>query len=123
MPEKSITISLPWPPTVNTYWRRHGHVIHLSNRGRRYGEAVKAIVRQELPNVRLPDEVGVLIELWPPDRRKWDVDNRAKAVLDALTKAKLWRDDSQVRDLRIVDRLLIVKGGACKVTIYPWRTK
>jgi crossover junction endodeoxyribonuclease RusA len=113
----SITITLPWPPTVNTYWRRHGHVIHLSNRGRLYGQQVCRIIQGCLHD-RLTEPVGVLIELWPPNRRRWDVDNRAKAVLDALTKANLWRDDSQVRDLRIVDRETIVKGGLCKVTIF-----
>lgn len=114
----AIRLTLPWPPTVNTYYRRHGHVIHLSNRGRHYGNAVARIVRKEQPLTRLVEQVGVLIELWPPNRARWDVDNRAKAVLDALTKAMLWRDDSQVRDLRIVDRQEIVKGGICKVTVF-----
>jgi crossover junction endodeoxyribonuclease RusA len=114
----AFQIAIPWPPTVNTYWRRHGNVIHLSQRGRSYGEQVARIVRADWPYRQLTERLGVLIELWPPNRRVWDVDNRAKAVLDALTKARVWLDDSQVRELRIVDRVLIVKGGQCRVTIW-----
>jgi Holliday junction resolvase RusA-like endonuclease len=41
------------------------------------------------------------IECRMPDRRRRDVDNVPKAVLDALTHAGFWSDDSQIDDMRV----------------------
>ena len=51
-------------------------------------------------------EKDVVLEmtLFPPDRRKRDIDNTFKSLLDALTHAKVWNDDSQVK--KIVARML-----------------
>ncbi len=38
--------------------------------------------------------------IWPVGSRSGDVDKLARAVLDAMTQAAIWRDDSQVVDLR-----------------------
>jgi hypothetical protein len=46
-------------------------------------------------------ELSVTIFIFPPDRRKRDIDNIAKATLDALTIAGLWKDDSQIKELNL----------------------
>jgi crossover junction endodeoxyribonuclease RusA len=66
----------------------------------------------------LHERCAVHIKAYPPDRRKRDLDNLPKGVLDALTKAEVWGDDSQVDDLRIT-RGHIVKGGLLEITIQP----
>jgi crossover junction endodeoxyribonuclease RusA len=38
----------------------------------------------------------------PLKKRKRDLDNVAKTLKDALTRAGTWQDDSQVDDLRVV---------------------
>jgi len=45
--------------------------------------------------------VAVDIEVRMPDKRRRDLDNLPKAVLDGLTHAALWHDDSQIDDLRV----------------------
>ncbi|MDX8106153.1 Ail/Lom family outer membrane beta-barrel protein, partial [Escherichia coli] len=42
-----IDLVLPYPPTVNTYWRRRGSTYFISEEGKRYRRAVALIVRQQ----------------------------------------------------------------------------
>ncbi|EHV9059806.1 RusA family crossover junction endodeoxyribonuclease, partial [Escherichia coli] len=37
---------LPWPPTVNTYWRRRGSQYYISDKGQKYRKDVQQIIRQ-----------------------------------------------------------------------------
>ena len=119
-----VTFSLPWPPTVNSYWRRvmiNGKPRTLiSKAGREYRKSVVSVLR--FPNlISLSGAVregrlAVHIDAFPPDRRARDLDNLPKAVLDAITHAGVWGDDGQVDDLRIV-RQKVVKGGELVVRI------
>lgn len=54
--------------------------------------------------------------LHPRDKRKQDIDNRIKALWDALADAGVFDDDEQI-DVLMVQRGEIVKGGACRVEI------
>ena len=60
--------------------------------------------------------LGARVDVYPPDRRKRDLDNVLKAIFDALTHAGVYVDDSQIRYIRaeMLDR---VKGGKAIVTI------
>jgi len=116
-----LAMVLPWPPSMNTYWRRAGSIIHVSTAGKQFQSDVRDAVLRTYsmngwPMVAMAGPVEVLVQAWAPNKRKWDVDNRLKPLLDALTKAGVWLDDQQVRDLRIVDRG-IAEGGEVLVTI------
>jgi crossover junction endodeoxyribonuclease RusA len=56
------------------------------------------------------------VTLYPRDKRKQDIDNRIKALWDALTDAGVMDDDEQI-DILIVQRGEIRKGGGCLVMI------
>ncbi len=66
----------------------------------------------KLGNARLEMQVT----LYPKDRRKQDIDNRIKALWDALTDAGVFDDDEQI-DVLMVQRGAIKKGGGCLVMI------
>lgn len=66
----------------------------------------------KLGNARLEMQVT----LYPKDRRKQDIDNRIKALWDALTDAGVFDDDEQI-DVLMVQRGPIKKGGGCLVMI------
>lgn len=66
----------------------------------------------KLGNARLEMQVT----LYPKDRRKQDIDNRIKALWDALTDAGVFDDDEQI-DVLMVQRGAIKKGGGCLVVI------
>ena len=62
--------------------------------------------------------LAIAVTLFPPDRRRYDLDNRLKAVLDSLTEARVWEDDRHVKIIHLEEGG-IVKGGACRVCIAP----
>jgi len=110
-----IELTLPWPPSVNNYWKKWRNRMVISEGGRLYREAVALQVSMQAPNTSLECPLVVEIEAWRPDRRKRDLDNLCKATLDALATAGVYRDDSQIQDLRIywAEHL----GGMLKVKI------
>ena len=107
-----MKLTLPYPPTINTYYATVRGRRVLSKRGREFKKTVSLIA----PAKGLTGRLKVAIDLYPPDRRKRDIDNVQKPVLDALTEAGVWGDDSQVDELSITRRE-IEKGGRCEVTI------
>jgi len=56
------------------------------------------------------------VTLYPKDRRKQDIDNRIKALWDALASAGVFDNDEQI-DVLIVERGEIKKGGGCLVLL------
>jgi crossover junction endodeoxyribonuclease RusA len=109
---RPYSLSLPWPPSVNHYWIRQRQGFRVSDEGQAFRFAVSSIHRRGHVII---DPVRVLLEFTQPDRRRRDLDNLAKCVLDALTKASVWMDDSQVHDLRM--RWIDVPPAGCRVTI------
>lgn len=117
----SAVYHLPWPPSVNGYWRsivrgnRPCQII--SERGRTFRKNAADMIQYQ--GVRRYDgPVRVLINLHPPTRRKYDLDNYAKATLDALTQAGVLADDELVYDLRLL-KCERVKDGRVDVRIEP----
>ena len=110
-----INIKLPWPPTVNTYYGIvRGRKI-LSKRGREYKiQAAVECLRQKAPRP-LTQRLEVNIEAYPPDKRKRDLDNIIKPLLDALQDYGMF-DDEQIDILRI-RRRAIEKPGYVRVYI------
>jgi crossover junction endodeoxyribonuclease RusA len=101
---KPTTIIMPWPPSVNGYWRSiirgHGKAARptqiLSEKGREYRvKAAMALVEQRVV-AKFAGPVSVTERFYPPDRRRRDMDNHIKAYRDALSHYGLWGDDSQV---------------------------
>lgn len=110
------TFSLPYPPSVNHYWRTAKGVTYISKEGRVFREKVRKIITDLKLNIHLTSRLKVTLYVAPPDRRKRDIDNTLKASLDALSHAGFWLDDCQIDDLRVV-RCEVVKGGSCVVKV------
>jgi crossover junction endodeoxyribonuclease RusA len=75
----------------------------VTTRGGSIQKPVRAFFRTEARDLNKSYSDPFAVEIWietPDPRRKFDVDNVAKACLDALTGA-VWRDDSQVARLTV----------------------
>jgi crossover junction endodeoxyribonuclease RusA len=110
-----FTFTLPWPPSMNTYWRTFKGRMIISAKGRAYREAVIEQIKQQGGAYGYKGKLAVEIEAYRPDKRRRDLDNLLKAALDGCTHAGVWEDDSNIVDLRIYWADTI--GGMIKVHV------
>lgn len=96
-----ISITLPWPPSINHYWRhtKNGH--YISKEGKTYRETVYYSCVKYKGKISDDSRLSVIIEAFPPDKRKRDLDNILKSLLDALQHAGMYKDDNQIDRLSI----------------------
>ena len=115
------TLVLPFPPSTNHYWRRCGSRTIISTAGKQFRvDVVRAVIEQFGEAVPFVGPVRCTVDLYQPDRRRRDLDNYdGKALFDALTKALVWEDDSQVRERtgRIHPKHDDFDVGACIISI------
>lgn len=110
-----IELELPFPPSVNTYWRNFNGRMLISKKGREYRQAVADQVLIQRGARHYQGKIKMTIEAWRPDERKRDLDNLLKAPLDALTHAGVYLDDHLIVHLSIF--WADDKGGKLKVKI------
>ena len=114
----AVDLVLPWPPSVNTLWRnvRIGarQATLLSEAGRKYFDVAAVEVAKQRAGIRFAGVVSVDIVLHAPTRRHYDIDNRIKATLDAMTHGGMWHDDGQV-DVLIVRRGEVRRDGGAAI--------
>lgn len=92
------------PPTVNHLYRTS------SKTGRRYKTSMGKLY-QDYVTLMLSTQWGsrpaytgaieLRIKLISSDRRKWDIDNRVKALQDCLERSGIIEDDAQVEVLHV----------------------
>jgi len=114
-----ITLNLPWPPSINHYYgtKPGGFAKFIGAKGKAFrSEVVRAAHIQEIKPFHKNDRLHIRIDLFPPDKRKRDIDNILKALFDSLEHARIIDNDSQF------DRLYIQRhdtyGGCVRVTIH-----
>ena len=109
-----ISLTLPFPPSGNTYYRNFRGRMVLSAAGRKYRERVAEIVAEQ--GKKQFGRLAMFATLYPPTKRTYDADNRIKALQDALQFAGVFDDDEQIDALAIF-KDEVIKGGMCKVVI------
>lgn len=106
-PIDGLRFRLPWPPSVNGYWRAvviGGKVRQiLSREARAYHKA--AVLRLALQGVHragVNQRVRVFIEAAEPvGKRRRDLDNVLKAAIDAVVHGGVLQDDALIDRLEI----------------------
>ena len=104
-----MTLELPIPPTAN-----HLHTVARgrkikSKAARDYATAVSwAVTEWRIANPhawapRSGERLRSVISIYPPNRRRFDIENRVKALHDSVF-ACLEADDAQVDELRVLRR-------------------
>lgn len=119
------TLIFSWPPSVNDYWEGMGRSRHIGARGKAFREEVFWVVRRARMAGAFGKDVriGVTITAREPKlKRRRDIDNLAKAALDAMKHAGVYVDDSQI-DVLHIERVTFAEhgfpAGQIDVSVYP----
>ena len=109
-------LTLPWPPSINHYYgRRPKGGVYIKAAGKAFRQAVCVMMAARGVNP-LQGDLSLLMWVWPPDKRRRDLDNLQKATQDALQHGGAYHDDCQIAEYS-VKRMQPVKGGKVVVRI------
>ena len=102
-----IELFLPFPPSINSYYVKTRNGLFISSAGRAYQARVLSDIKEQCGPAFLPitSNVHLSVVLFMPDKRKRDLDNYMKPLLDSLTRCAFYRDDRQV------DQLFVYRGS------------
>ena len=104
------TLELPYPPSVNHIYNYTRCGVFLKKEVKAYRFVVRGIVRATRTQP-VRGRLAVVIDLYPPDRRKRDLDNTLKTLNDSLMYAGVIEDDSCIDDLHVRRRERMPPNG------------
>jgi len=123
-----IVLTIPYPPTVNHYKRigrtittKRGKIVQTrvnTDATKRFYYEVWALSRGKVKESLGEALIKLKLDIYPPDKRKRDIDNIIKPTIDSLMNSGLFNDDSQIC-LLVVTRCPIIESGQVIVTISP----
>ena len=93
------------PPTVNHLYRTSARGARSKTRAGRAWQSQTAALLRAMRREREPygGDVALHVLFVTADRRRWDIDNRVKALQDCLQMAGVIEDDRQIQRL-VVER-------------------
>ncbi|MEQ4664505.1 RusA family crossover junction endodeoxyribonuclease [Providencia rettgeri] len=120
----TISLILPFPPSVNACWRNINGKTLISAKGRVFRANAMAVIYEQLRKrpKAITEHVSVIVKMYPPTNHRRDIDNYLKAPFDALTHANIWKDDDQVKHADIT-WCEVVKGGRFEIEIRPFNAE
>ena len=100
-------------------WKHAKGRHYLVQEAKDYFADVMMAVAMQGANIRSEEPLRLQVLLYPPDKRRRDMDNAWKVIGDAMTKAGVWLDDSQIR-AKLIEWQDPIKGGKVLVNVAPY---
>lgn len=108
-----LTYFIPMPPSVNGLFVQVGDRRVKTKPYKAWRDEAGWMIASQ-GRRQMKGEVAVLIDVRKPDKRRRDIDNCVKAVLDLLVENGVIEEDSMVMDIRA---RWVATGEPCTVTV------
>lgn len=112
----TIVLVLPIPPSINDFYGYTAPAVHrvikyVKTAGKFYKQKVAEYVEKNnlAIHANVPLTVQIIINF--PTKHRTDLDNRMKGLLDSITSAGVWEDDSLIDELHIIRGKVGKPGG------------
>ena len=97
---------MPWRAAIisaarDELLRFFPHEAARTHKGKPVPTLLGPVIAEITITVPKPKSAPKTITSWPITRYSSDIDHHARAVLDSLTEAAVWRDDAQVVELTV----------------------
>ena len=115
-----ICILLPWPISVNRAYRNVPKVGRVKTEALRkwIEEAGRHLHLQQISSFEtMLGRLKLTIHANPPDKRRRDYSNIIKVVEDLLKEWEVYKDDSQIKDVRCFEDTENASPGSIVVTV------
>lgn len=112
-----MNITLPYPPSVNSMYRTFRGRMLISKKGREWIKVAVHEAQAQANGWFVNGPCSIAIRAFVPDHRRRDIDNLSKGLFDSITHAGIWKDDCQVKDMRITHCGIDRDNPRCEVTI------
>ena len=98
----AVEFMIPYPPSGNHIWKHTQAGAHyLTPKAQLYYQTVAVEVMRQSAHRGLEGRLGVRCVIYPPDKRRRDMDNAWKVISDACTRARVWIDDNQIDQITL----------------------
>jgi crossover junction endodeoxyribonuclease RusA len=97
MADDAIKLTLPYPPSSNRIWRNMRGVMVKTQEARQYNLEVAVEARRQGVKHPRSENVKIVLDFYRP-RRKGDLDNRIKILLDSIQGVG-FINDSQIVEI------------------------
>jgi crossover junction endodeoxyribonuclease RusA len=112
-----VIIEIPYPPSVNGIWRGgKGGRHYLSAKYKTWREAAGLMVNAQAKGKRIAGPFSIEIQARRPDKRKRDIDNLIKPLLDLMANMGVIDDDSECQR---VTAEWVGRGEGVRVAVRP----
>lgn len=88
------------PMSTNGIYRTHGHIVYMTKEGKALKTQYQWEAKSQWKGNPTDKSVEIDIKLYFKNKRRHDIDNYCKILLDSLTEI-VWDDDSQIKKMVI----------------------
>ena len=111
-----LYFELPYPPSVNGIWRHGQGSFYKSKNYRTWERDAGWALKEQAKGKRVAGPFAVQIDLTRPDKRKRDLDNTIKVILDLLKNLHVTDDDSECQ---MIEAKWVSVGIGVRIAVRP----